>query len=111
MTDKWDLRFINLAEHIAGWSKDPSTQVGAVIVDPTTRKVVSMGFNGFPRGVDDSDDRLQNREKKLSYMVHAEENAILQAGQSVAGCNIYIHPTIMIPACCAHCAKLITKWY
>ena len=50
---KWDKRFVELSKHVATWSKDPSTQVGAAVVDGQLC-VVSLGFNGFPRGVDDS---------------------------------------------------------
>src|SRR3990172_2103187 len=82
--DAWDSRFLRLAEFVAQWSKDPNTKVGAVIVDGTHR-IVSLGFNGFPRGVDD-DERLRNRELKLKLMVHAEMNAILFAGRALDGC-------------------------
>ena len=63
MSDKWDLRFIELAHHISSWSKDPSTKVGCVVVG-ADREIRSTGFNGFPRGIDDSLERLQNREEK-----------------------------------------------
>ena len=65
MSDKWDLRFLELARHISDWSKDPSTKVGCVVVGPD-REIRSTGFNGFPRGIEDDDNRLQNR-KKISY--------------------------------------------
>ena len=107
--EKWDKRFLELAKHVAQWSKDPSTKVGAVIVDPTTKKVVSMGYNGFARGVKDTDERLNDRETKLSLVVHAELNAILQAERSVRGCDIYIWPTMMEPNCCPECAKAIAQ--
>ena len=96
---KWDARFIALAQLVATWSKDPSTQVGTAIVDPKNR-VVSLGFNGFARGVQDLD---VTREEKLRRTIHAEENALLFAGRPVEGCTIYVtHPP------CARCAaKLI----
>ena len=72
---KWDKRWIGVAEHIARFSKDPSTQVGAVIVDGMNR-LVSIGYNGFPRGVADDDERYNNRKTKLKLIVHAEANAI-----------------------------------
>lgn len=99
---KWDRRFLGLANLVATWSKDPSTGVGAVIVDDKHR-IVSMGFNGFPRGVLDTDDKLMNRDEKLRRTIHAEENALLFATRPVAGCAIYVtHPP------CARCAaKLI----
>ena len=61
MSEKWDRRFIELASHIAQWSKDPSTKVGCVIVGED-REIRSTGFNGFPRGIDDDDER-RHRER------------------------------------------------
>ena len=52
MSDKWDVRFVELAMHIANWSKDPSTKVGCVVVGED-REIRSTGFNGFPRGIKD----------------------------------------------------------
>ena len=63
MSGKWDVRFIELAKHISLWSKDPSTKVGCVVVGED-REIRSTGFNGFPRGIDDDDERLMDREKK-----------------------------------------------
>ncbi len=102
MIDKWDERFIKLAEHVAEWSKDPSTKVGAVIT--RDKKVVSLGFNGFPAGVDDCARRYDNKLVKYGMIVHAEANAILTAGNSVAGCTIY--STLLT---CNECAKLIIQ--
>lgn len=76
-------------------SKDPSTKVGAVIVGPD-REIRSTGFNGFPRGIADTDERLNNREVKLSLVVHAEMNAILNAariGMPMKGCALYLAAT------------------
>jgi len=94
---KWDYRFLELAKLISTWSKDPSTQVGAVITDEN-RHVVSMGYNGFPRGVDD-DIRLQTREQKLKLIVHAEQNALLFANQKLEGCTIYTYPFMPCSTC------------
>ena len=69
--DKWDYRFIKLAKEISFWSKDPSTKVGAIAV--TNRRIIATGYNGFPKDIDDSDKRLNDREIKLSYMIHAEK--------------------------------------
>ena len=102
MIDKWHLRFLRLAREVASWSKDPSTQVGCVIVDQS-RRVVSLGFNGLPAGMQDTAERLLNRDLKLALTIHAEENALLFAGRPVHGCVAFVtrHP-------CAHCAaKLI----
>jgi len=88
----WDERFLKLAVHIAGWSKDPSTQVGCIIVGED-REIRSTGFNGFPRGIEDSKERYLNRELKYSLICHAEENAIMHAariGVSLKGCRAYV---------------------
>ena len=88
----WDGRFLGLAAHIAGWSKDPSTQVGCVIVGPD-REVRSTGFNGLPRGIADTRERLEDRELKYPLICHAEENAIMHAariGISLKGCTVYV---------------------
>ena len=63
MSEKWDIRFLELAKHISGWSKDPSTKVGCVVVGGD-REIRSTGFNGFPRGINDDEDRLTDRDKK-----------------------------------------------
>ena len=91
MTD-WDQRFLNLAKHISQWSKDPSTKVGCVVVGPD-REIRSTGFNGLPRGVEDNDERLNNREIKYPLICHAEENAIMHAariGISLKKCTAYV---------------------
>jgi dCMP deaminase len=59
--NKWDERYLSLAKEIATWSKDPSTQVGAVIVG-SKKEVLSQGFNGFPRNINDSDERYNDRK-------------------------------------------------
>lgn len=102
---KWDLRGILLARHIAeGWSKDPSTKVGAVIMSPEHRPI-SWGYNGLPAGIEDTDERLSNREVKLAITLHAEHNAILLAPGSVEGGHLYVWP---FPPC-AHCAAIISQ--
>ena len=103
-TKKWDNRFLVLAKLIGSWSKDPSTKVGAVIVDDKKR-IVSVGYNGFPRGVEDSDKRLCNRQEKYDIIVHAEVNAIAFANKSVEGCTLYIDP--FEP--CSRCAGIIIQ--
>ena len=90
--NKWDKRFLELAKQIASWSKDPSTQVGCVVVGPD-REIRSTGFNGLPRGIEDSEDRLNNREIKYPMICHAEENAIMHAariGISLKDCTAYV---------------------
>jgi len=91
MTD-WDKRFLKLAKHISEWSKDPSTQVGCVVVGPD-REIRSTGFNGLPRGIEDNDERLNDREIKYPLICHAEENAIMHAariGISLKDCTAYV---------------------
>jgi len=88
---KWDQRFLALANHVSQWSKDPSTKVGCIIVG-ADREVRSTGFNGFPRGIED-DERLHIREQKYQIVCHAEENAIMHAarvGVSLKGCVAYV---------------------
>ena len=76
MSEKWDAGFIDLARHISQWSKDPSTKVGCVVIGED-REIRSTGFNGFPRGIADDSDRLEDREQKYPLICHAEENAIM----------------------------------
>jgi dCMP deaminase len=102
MTD-WDERFLQLAQHIAQWSKDPSTKVGAVIVRPN-RTIASIGYNGFPRGVND-DERLNDRPYKYAMTVHAEANAILSANERLDGCTLYVTP--LSP--CSSCASILIQ--
>lgn len=66
--EKWDRRFLELAKQVSTWSKDPSTKVGAVLVNED-KHVVGMGFNGFPVGVADTEERLNNRELKYKMIV------------------------------------------
>ena len=98
----WDRRFLKLALQLGEWSKDPSTRLGCVIIGPD-REIRSTGFNGFPRGVKDRLDRLENREAKYKLICHAEENAILHAariGVSLKGCTSYC----LWPPC-SRCAR------
>ena len=102
--DKWVARFIKLAEEVSTWSKDPSSQVGAVIVRPD-RTIASVGFNGFPRGVEDYHERIASRDTKLLYTIHAEMNAILSAKEPLKGYSLFVWP--FQP--CAHCAASIIQ--
>lgn len=97
----WHERFFALADLVGSWSKDPSTKVGAVIVRPDCT-IASVGYNGFPRGVDDT---YTSREDKLLRTVHAEANAILAAKEPLYGYEIYVTP--LHP--CANCAGLIIQ--
>ena len=103
MSMKWDTRFLGLAAHISAWSKDPSSQVGAVITDGN--RIVSLGYNGFAAGVEDKESRLTDRNCKLNLTIHAEENAMIFAKRDLRGCTVYVtHPP------CPRCAsKLIQE--
>lgn len=101
---KWDRRFLRLANEIATWSHDPSTKVGAVIVRPNLT-IASTGYNGFPRGLSDDPALYSDRDVKLSRVVHAEMNAILNAGAngvSVDGCTVYVSKLPPCDRCAVH---------
>lgn len=102
----WHERFINLAKHISGWSKDPSTKVGAVIVNPELKQVIGMGYNGFPRGVSDLIERYDNRAIKYEMVVHAEVNAIIEALKRGSIEDSTLYSTFMP---CPQCAALIIQ--
>jgi dCMP deaminase len=99
-TPAWDQRLLELARHVANWSKDPSTKVGAVVagVDKTQ---LSLGYNGFPPRIAD-DGRLNERELKYKLIIHAEENALANARFDVRGSTIY---ATHFP--CTNCSKTI----
>jgi len=101
MTD-WNKRFLDLAGHVAGWSKDPSTKVGAVIVNDD-KQVLGLGYNGFPRGVHDCEERYNDRNLKLQFVAHAERNALDNAAD-VRGATLY---STLFP--CTDCAKGIIQ--
>jgi dCMP deaminase len=92
MSDRWDRHFLGMALYHSQLSKDPSTRVGSVIVGPD-REILSAGFNGFPRGIADTHERLYDRETKLKLVVHAEMNALLagaRTGMRLKGCTLYL---------------------
>lgn len=102
----WDTYFFDLVRVASEKSKDRSTGVGAVIVG-FDHEVRSLGYNGFPRGVDDDIDERHERPAKYLWTEHAERNAIFNAariGTSLQGCSIYIdwEP-------CARCARAIIQ--
>lgn len=99
---RWDKFYLGMAEYVSTASKDPSTQVGAVLADSSNR-VLSVGFNGFPRGISD-DSRLHDRETKYQMVVHAEVNALMFARET-AGSTLYTCP--FMP--CSNCAALIVQ--
>jgi dCMP deaminase len=104
MSADWDQRFLALAEHVSSWSLDPSTRVGAVIVD-ADRRIVSTGYNGFPQGVADLPERLNNRTIKYDMIVHAEVNAILFAKRDLKNSVLYTWP--FQP--CSRCAGIVIQ--
>lgn len=106
MTNHWDLKFIELSKHIAQWSKDTNRKNGAVIVDPD-HIVISVGYNGFPRGCDDSVESRYVKPHKYLFTEHAERNAIFHAarhGVTLKGCSMYV---TMFP--CSDCARGIIQ--
>lgn len=106
MINSWDKKFINLCDHIASWSKDESTQVGAVIVNDRN-KILSVGYNGLPIGVDDNVSERQERPTKYKWVVHGEANAIVSAaemGVSLKNATMYCN---YLPCC--ECSKLIIQ--
>ncbi len=105
--NKYDERYLELAKHIAGWSKDPSTGVGAVAIGDKGQ-VLAQGYNGFPRGVQDSKERYDNKNVKYRYVVHAEMNCIYNAGYngaSLDGATLFVYG---LPVC-NDCAKGIIQ--
>jgi len=99
--NKWDQRFLTMARLVASWSKDPSTKCGAVITEG--KCVVSMGFNGYPKNVEDNAEDA--RELKYAKVIHAELNAILHANRDLTNCTIYVVP--LQP--CSSCASVIIQ--
>jgi len=119
--EKWDRRFLEVARMVSTWSKDPSTKVGAVVVAApaptgtfdmplsTPGAIVGTGYNGFPRGVADTEERLGDRPTKYAMVVHAELNAVLQAGHRARGGTIYVYPAFGAPPLCTGCAKAVIQ--
>ena len=107
MIISWDEYFMGLAHLSAMRSKDPNTQVGACIVD-SDKKVVSIGYNGMPRGCKDEKMPWGReggfKETKYAYVVHAELNAILNSPRSLKDCTLYVS---LFP--CNECAKAIVQ--
>ena len=93
---------MQMAKFVSTWSKDPSTQVGSIAV--RNRTVIAQGYNGFPRGINDTTTRLDNRTEKYKFMVHAEMNVIYNAaenGVSLKDSTVYVYG---LPVC-SECAK------
>ena len=108
MNDSWKEKFIALTQEISSWSKDPSKKIGAVAVDPKTLRILATGYNGFPRGILDTAERLNDRPVKYKYVVHAEMNVIYNAclnGVSLQGAVLFVSG---LPVC-SECAKGIIQ--
>ena len=103
-TEWWDHWFLGMSEYVSTASKDPSTKFGAVIVDQD-RRIVSTGYNGFAKGIEDKEDLLLDREKKYKLIVHGEMNAIVFAQRSLKGCTLYTTP--LLP--CSTCASVVIQ--
>tara|TARA_R100001244_G_scaffold130043_2_gene101909 strand:- start:107 stop:529 length:423 start_codon:yes stop_codon:yes gene_type:complete len=97
----WDEYGLMLAEAVSKKSKDPSTKVGAVIL-ASDNSVVSTGYNGFPAWIEDTEERLNNREEKLKLVIHGEMNAILFAKQDLEYCTLYTWPFMPCSRCAIH---------
>lgn len=105
-SEKWHKRFMEVAELVKTWSKDPSTKVGAVVVGPD-REIRSTGYNGLVRGVNDNKPERLERPTKYDFFEHAERNAVYNAcliGASLKGCVIYV---TSMP--CPDCARAIIQ--
>ena len=107
ISSAWDRKFLELAKHISTWSKDPSKKIGAVAVGKN-RNILATGYNGFPKGIQDTEERLNDRETKYELVVHAEMNCIYNAvenGVSLKGAHLYVYG---LPIC-HECAKGVVQ--
>jgi dCMP deaminase len=102
----WDKRFLELAQYVSTWSKDPSTKIGTVIAD-NDHVVRAMGYNGLCRGMNDDVPERNERPLKYKWYEHGERNAIYNAartGTPLEGCTIYL-----LSLACADCARAIIQ--
>lgn len=101
--NKWDLRFLSLANEVSTWSKDPSTKVGCVLVREDLT-IAGTGYNGFPRYMVDSEELYNDRDTKYARTIHAELNAVLNSTGDIEGCTAYVtHPP------CTNCALVLIQ--
>lgn len=99
----WDERWMSMCDLIASWSKDRSRKTGAVIVDDRNT-LISLGWNGFPRGINDDVEKRHQRPEKYAWSEHAERNAIYNAPRSIRGATMYLP---WFP--CSDCARAIIQ--
>ncbi len=99
----WDQRWRDLLYLVQSWSEDPTTKFSALIIDPINNNLRSIGFNGLPRGIAYSAQKHGGPDK-YNYFVHAEVNAIINAGGMVPGSTIYL----LAPPC-SNCAGAIIQ--
>tara|TARA_B110000503_G_scaffold57388_1_gene91954 strand:+ start:3383 stop:3904 length:522 start_codon:yes stop_codon:yes gene_type:complete len=98
---KWHHRFMDMAKMISNWSKDPSSQIGAVAINDE-RRILATGYNGFPKGIADTEERLNNKDEKYPRIVHAEMNALMNAlysGVSLKDATLYVYGLPVCPSC------------
>lgn len=110
MNAQWDYRFLRLAKEVSSWSRDPSTKTGAVIVRPN-KSVCSVGYNGFPQGMLDLKKHYDDRETKLSRIVHCEVNALLFAREPVENYYLYTYPFASCDRCVVQMLQAGIKWF
>lgn len=112
---KWDMRFMAMARLVASWSKDPSTKTGAVLVETRSNRIISLGYNGFAKGVMDTEQRLNDRAYKYEMVVHCETNAIIFADRDrLIGSTLYTWPFMSCSVCAAKMiqagvSRIVTK--
>lgn len=102
LNTKWDRRFLEMAKLVSGWSQDPSTKTGAVLVTPD-RRIISVGYNGFAQGVHDTEERYRERKKyKYRMTIHCEDNAVIFADRILLkGSCLYTWPFLPCSRCSA----------
>lgn len=107
MTPEKAVKFLGIAKAVAALSKDPSTKVGAIALSPQG-SILSVGYNGFPRSIDDDPARYADRDTKLALAAHAEQNLVAQAaysGVALRGSTVVLSG--MYP--CSSCAKSLVQ--
>lgn len=106
-SSKWQRRFMNISKEVSMWSKDPSRRIGACCISDD-RRILVTGYNGFPKGIADTDERLNDRTTKYKHVIHAEMNCIYNAveqGISLRGSTMFVYG---LPVC-SSCANGIIQ--